>query len=521
MARIQAIEPPKALPRQVRRVLYIGPAANEVCSIIAQHVGEIDMRYESDVSAALVVARQSRFDTVIVDQRDDRLATRLVVPLMAGIGYPVKLVVVSQFKDVGQYLAVPGVARVLTAPVREGQLLRVLGLQFKPKHYRDAPRVREPSTRQTGIFSTYTNMFFDRFTTVVSTAHKRLAFAALMLLFVAFVFYGGVIGYFLLSTSWGAPMSLARGHELVDRTEKDLMGLRAALNQTDQSLTEIGMEKIEAERLLNDATLMVKYALGTTSKEISLRARQYKNLKSNMTRLKKVRDAIARQPKKGGTTEALQDLYKKRLIDKKTFNSASLGLLEASQRLAKIEGDIKITQSQLTNVDANRAMLHALKAALEKGGEIASVASVSSELILLTKQSIDAKATLDLAASTLKSNAIKARQLSESQAALKLRIAALESSALARAIKKRVVVVFVPSANLGRFHTGAPLYSCLFTIFACQRVGSAGDAQPGEINSMHPFFGTPIRGQLVEANLTTAIAATRQIIHGSRKPFFF
>ena len=31
---------------------------------------------------------RSRLDTVIVDQRDESLATSLIVPLIAGMGYP-------------------------------------------------------------------------------------------------------------------------------------------------------------------------------------------------------------------------------------------------------------------------------------------------------------------------------------------------------------------------------------------------------------------------------------------------
>ena len=42
----------------------------------------------------------------------------LSLPLFAGIGYPLRLVVVSGLNDVSQYLNVPGVARVLTGVER-------------------------------------------------------------------------------------------------------------------------------------------------------------------------------------------------------------------------------------------------------------------------------------------------------------------------------------------------------------------------------------------------------------------
>jgi hypothetical protein len=186
MAIIQNRAPAMALPRLSRRVLYIGPAADEVCAIVTQHVGEIDIRYESDVRAALVVARQSRFDTVIVDQRDESLATRLIVPLISGIGYDIKLVVVSGLKDVSQYLTVPGVARVLTAPIREGQLLRVLGLNSKPKHFNDAPKSHRPVTaKRQGFVAGLVHGFFSQLMAVVSALYKRAPLCCCWTLFVA------------------------------------------------------------------------------------------------------------------------------------------------------------------------------------------------------------------------------------------------------------------------------------------------------------------------------------------------
>ena len=529
MATIQQRTPPQGLPAAARRVLYVGPAADEVCTIVTRHVGEIDIRYESDVRAALEIARDSRLDTVIVDQRDKRLATKLIVPLFAGIGYPLRLVVVSGLNDVSQYLNVPGVARVLTAPIREGQLLRVLGLPPKP-HPKPRGQVAAPVAQQPknthaqpsaasrpGVLQ----RLFNPLMGVVSNLYKRAAFLLLLALFCAFTFYAVLIGYFLLSSSWGAPMTLGRGHELVSKAERELTELRVALGKIEQELTETDVLKVKADRDMGDAQLLIKYALGTVDKEIKARQRKRKSLTSNVARMEKVRSVLATQIEKGGMSADLGKLYRSRLIDKKTYNAATLGLVEASQRLASIEGEIDQMQGELENIGANDDMLLSLKDGLEKGGPIASIASASSDLLLLAKQSVDAKGAFDLAKSSLEGGKQKERQLHSSAAVVKLQIAALENSALARAIESRVDVVFVPYTNLGRFQPGSPLYSCAFTLFWCEQAGFVGDSQPGEFTSVHPFFGKPIRGVFVEAKLTKPIAATREIIHGIRAPFLF
>ncbi len=178
-------------------------------------------------------------------------------------------------------------------------------------------------------------------------------------------------------------------------------------------------------------------------------------------------------------------------------------------------------KDQLAGFDTRDALLVSLQKGLEEGGPITSMAADNSDLMLLVKQAVDAKAARDLATSTLKTAAIQEKQLKDSAAVLKLQISALESSALARAIEGRVDVIFVPYANLASFQPGTPLHSCALTVFWCSQVGFVGDPQPGEFTSVHPFFGKPIRGIFVEAKLTKPIAATREIIHGNRPPFLF
>ena len=523
---------PPALQAPVRRVLYVGPEADEVCRLVTQHVGNIDIRYESEVQVAIALVRAGRFDTIIVDQRDERLSSKLILPLFSSLQASLSLVVVSQFKDVSQYLAVPGVARVLAAPIREAQLLRVLGLKAKSRHFDDAVNGEAPGeVKQPASIASTTKVapdkkglvrfISDRFMTLVSTLYKRAAFVLLMTLFIAFTFYGVLIGYFLISNTWGAPMTLARGHELVNKVERELTEARVALGQADQKITEAELQKLTAERSLVEAGQLVKYAVGTINGEIKLHKRQDKLLKQNIGRLVKVRDSLKRQLSKGGMAADLNRLFDKRLISKSSYTASTLGLLEASQRLAAIEGEV---EQYLAQVDASQGQVEILvnlKQALEKGGHVSSVAAASPELLLLTKQSVDARAAEGLARSTISSNETRIRQLQNSQTVLRDQIAELGKSVLGRAIANRIDVVFVPYNNKQQFRSGQPLYSCVFTVLWCKQVGVTGEYLPGEVSSVHPFFGKPIRGDFVEAKIFDPDAATRDIIHGSRAPFFF
>ena len=74
--------------------------------------------------------------------------------------------------------------------------------------------------------------------------------------------------------------------------------------------------------------------LGRSSKEIKASARQRKTLAGNVKRMDKVRDMLDAQLTMAACRSEPEQLYKKRLIDKKTYNASALGLVEASQRLA-------------------------------------------------------------------------------------------------------------------------------------------------------------------------------------------
>jgi hypothetical protein len=508
--------------KTVPRVLYIGPAADEICNIITHHIGRVEIAYESEVQAAFAQLRRREFDIVMVDQRDQNLATRLILPMLQSLGYPVKPVVISPLSDISHYLAIPGVARVLSAPVKEVQFLRILGLERRA--VRDEPVVlKTPEAKVEKVVApkTIVQKISDRFMNLVSTLYKRAAFVLLFSLFIAFAFYGVLIAFFLISSGWGAPLTLTRGHEMVSRVEREITEVKVALNQTEQRLSDSALAAVTAKQELADAEGLVDYASGTVVKELQSRQRQAKVLNQSIKRLVKVRGQLEKQVGGNGASADLERLYKRRLIDRNAYSAGSMNVIEASQRLVAVEIEIDQAQSQIEEFSASRDMLLSLKQALHEGKNVSGITASASDLLLLAKQSSDALSARALALSKLKSTEDNTVVLKRSIDVLQTQLAALEMSALARALYKRIDVVFVPYGNEQRFVEGQSLYTCRFTILLCSEAGTVGQALPGEISSVHPFFGKPIRGSFVELKLSNPDAAMREIIHGTRKPLFF
>ena len=225
--------------------------------------------------------------------------------------------------------------------------------------------------------------------------------------------------------------------------------------------------------------------------------------------------------RKGGLSDDLFNLYDKHLIDRKSYASSTMGLLESGQRMAGLESQIDILKSDREQLSMQVAMLNSLKQQLNSEKPMTNITAASADLLLLTKQALDARSALDMAKSQLAMATGTQKTLLDSKAVLENQITNFESSTFGRAISQRVDVLFVPYGNEAQFKPDVALYSCKFTMVLCWRAGTVGQPIPGEINGIHPFFGKPIRGFFVEADLTDKQAATREIIHAQRPPLFF
>lgn len=505
-----------------RKILFVAATTLDIATVLREPLADFEVVRSRGTAETVALVIAGNFSHVVVDLSfaDDALA--LLVPLLASSDHDFKLYIIAEKDSVGRYLRIRGVDRVFAGGNAEQQIRAAI--------LASAPQIEEPLAvnvsaaiapvlpgRQTA-FSW--NAIRNRFTIVVSALYKNAAFVLLAVLFAAFCFYGALIAYFLVASGWGAPVTLSRGHELVSKVEQQLADMRLNANLTSQRQSEARLEASEAERARADAELLVTYVMSTIDGEIAARKAKLASMKSSIARQKKLKANFDRELGRNGLSAKLGRLYAKRIIDRKTIESNTLGLLEASQRMASIETDLETAGDDAAAESTALTMLAALRQHLETGRGKPSVAS-SADLLLLTKQAVDARSALSQSEVQLASAQARLDLLKDSAQLFEQRVAEVEASALGRAVKGRVDVIFVPYGNSSRFQQGAPLYSCALTFILCHRVGAVGNIVPGEANAVHPFFGKPIRGTFVEANLTDPTAASEEIIHAGRPPFFF
>ena len=500
------------------KVLYVGMVHDDIVDVFRDESNEFEIAQSHGTSDTIALVNRGNFEYVVVDQSNEKNTLALLITLLAGTRHTFKLIVICQPEYVGKYLRVRGVDRVLACPVPHEQLRSALGFKSKtPDMQRLLP---EPDSIPAALVPLYfLQLIRNHGVATISTFYKNAAFVLLAILFSAFCFYGLLIGYFLVSTTWGAPVSLSSGHELVVKVEQQINDMRVNANLTSQRVSEAELEAAQATRAHEDAKLLVGYVLGTVEGEITARTARQETLGKSVKRISDLKRTFEKQLKSTGLSGELARLFEKRLIDRDTYNSSTLGLLEAGQRLSGLEGDLEIARDDVVSADADIKMLKSLQKQL-KGGPMVTIAAASADLILLTKQAVDARSILDQSKVQLASAQRRLSLLGDSKKILDKRISDLLQSPLGRAIDSRVYVIFVPYGNEKSFQAGTPLYSCALTVIICRRAGKVGAAVPGESNTVHPFFGKPIRGFFVEAILNDTDAASQEIIHAGRPPFF-
>ena len=356
--------------------------------------------------------------------------------------------------------------------------------------------------------------------TGVQTCALPISFFLLGALFISFAFYGVLIGFYLVSDGWAMPQHLSLGRPAVDKTAREIVGLEVAYNGNKQKIGEAQQRQKNAITNLMNAQALVALASDTVTKEIIDRKRKLGVIMRNIGRVSQVQGSFDRQLAGSGLEKDLAKLYSRRLIEKRSMDSGVLGLLETGQRVEGMKTQVDQLQSEKAQLDQSLDMLGDLKRYLKSGSKLAPLNAATADLMSFTKQTLDARSILDTARGDYETSTQSLQELTRSNDQLQSQIALMEASTYGRATKEPVDVLFVPYTNAGRYVSGTTLYSCRLTMIICWRAGVVGEAVPGEVHVVHPFFGKPIRGSFVEVMLTDPEAVNKEIIHAGHSPFY-
>jgi hypothetical protein len=189
----------------------------------------------------------------------------------------------------------------------------------------------------------------------------------------------------------------------------------------------------------------------------------------------------------------------------------------AEDRLDRLEVDRARTAADLAQYDrviATSATYEAeLGPAIQAAGHTAAAATARRALdqaVLDREGAVDAKKAAEL----------HLHQLDEDLVAQRAALDRLRANFYYRARNERVVVGFVPYANLEDARPGATLYRCKWGLVRCSAVGKVVSVLDGEVTERHPHSDGLRRGVMIELSLTDSTAGQDSVLFAGSKPFW-
>jgi len=529
------------------RILVMGQAARGLASALLRLRGTADICAADTGAEALEFLRSGEFDHVLVDNREDG-AMALTIPALARVKTIGKLTVLAGPQSAETILAVPGVDDVIQTPYNPIEIAKSLGVEVVDSRAHDC-NASNQGRRKTDIevseihgevdsvsadtteeedmrpvlFKSLSALarLIPGLTPVLSLIYKNTALTLLCALFVAFISYGVMITYFLIASDWSTPLQLQRGHELVVKAARERGDLQVKRNVMVQHLSDAKGKETRAREDLERANFLAQIVGSTLDQEIENQKNQEGLVEDDLNALEEVLKNYGSKQSRRAERERLQSAFKRRIITRRTFQNSMLGLSEIEENVVNLNERISKKRSSQRLGSQGVSYLTQLKAQLDGTSDSAVIATGKAEFIPIANQVIEVQQTRSRATSDLTETKTAKKSLEDSILVLSDSINELERTPMIRALERPVNVLFVPYDNIQSYEANQPLYTCTFAIFWCTNVGTVGKNIGGEIVTTHPFFGKPIRGQFVEANLTEKSAAQEEIIHVGRPPLFF
>ena len=195
-------------------------------------------------------------------------------------------------------------------------------------------------------------------------------------------------------------------------------------------------------------------------------------------------------------------LEKQKTLTEKAESELASGLISRSDYMREMQAQNHL---ELALLDNTRAAMVSESSMYETNLTVRALAMptgapLTPELLTRQEQLIRLELELERLSSELRSKSAHRRGLTERIAKLDELSRQLRSRPLFRAIASRLSVAFTPYTQLEGVRPGAGVYSCIWGLFFCRRVGAVTEVLPGEVVQADAW-GNQARGQYAVLDL--------------------
>jgi hypothetical protein len=340
------------------------------------------------------------------------------------------------------------------------------------------------------------NRFQIKARSLLLLLYRYFALVILYGVLAAVVFYVALIGFYIGSSSWAAPVILSRSDSaslsmlaqvLTSRSQLEYFSIDCA--KLEKSLEEMKQHRaalVKIDSQIDSAIARENSVAKKTGSELqSLDARkETDNAANEKLGTKSVRDQISQDLAAG-------------LISKGDAEVARLAVAEASNTFTDAAITEVLLRDQITEHNSTATTrLETLSKRAELKSEIRQldITIDSSDTQLLSEKG----------------------QIS----ALKQALAAAEENPIYEVLfKNPKTFLFVPYGT--NMQAGSSVYHCALGLLACSKVGHVTRIFPGEVQGVNPLFKDTIRGVMAEVELSDPEVAKAKVLFFGRPLWIF
>lgn len=334
-----------------------------------------------------------------------------------------------------------------------------------------------------------------------------MAIGFLIAIFVIATSYASLVGFFVVSNSWGSPLVLSPTQAKVLSFQPQVATLVLNLNkQKTEVQNALHIKKNILEQLIAIDTLAIKIekaavvekkrAQYTSASIDSLVTNKNKNIVESRKTLDTINQLTSQIDAELGAGLITSDQAATRKMSAQSANNSYTDLNIASTQMS----------TQVTQLQDFASTL---------GGSNLSLSALMPAKQLMELNALKSQLNLQLGINERNLDIVKKAMSADNRI---LQIAM--DSLYYRALWAPTPVLFIPYDNLGNVKPGQPIYNCWLQVIFCSQVGTIDKLFDAEEYAKHPLFKTDLRGKFASIILTDNTAINSSVLFLGSKPLF-
>lgn len=333
---------------------------------------------------------------------------------------------------------------------------------------------------------------------VVLFLYRVLAIVGLYGVLIGVCGYAFLLGFYGISTSWVAPVTLSPYDERSLQVVQKLVTSR----QTLETLT-LDIQKLEAStaemKRHRDALVILRPQV-----EAAI-ARETWHNRTNSREL-----ALLHNAKLSDNADSQNGIRQATDLESSLDKELAAGLITRSdatlQRVQLNEARRAVTDSRISEVLLRDSVL-------QKSTTSTQLLDALGKRAELTSQIAQLDISIQASEQQLQTEREQVRRLEDAIA-----LASHTPYYLAVSGSVPVNLAFVPYENLNNVSVGAPVYNCYLNIVLCRHVGRVKQLFDTEERVQNPIFRTDMRGVMIQLELDDPSAAMSKTLFLNRRP---